>query len=229
MADQTRLETEFLIDEKLQYLQSAPLEVIQQICLQYRYFTKNYPDTLGVLVSKIPYGNFKCLMAEILAEELGNGQLENAHLKMWDDFLLSIGVSQDELDNSAIPDNMALLEDLLELTKNESTLYAVGLRGMGGECLCQVYLSAMHKYMLKNPYFQKNQSDINWTFWDIHVGEADIIHNQLVRQAINNMVDAEPESVDELTAGYQKAKESWGVYWNNIYDLARTKQMSMVN
>ena len=33
LANDTRLETEYLTDQKLQYLQSAPLDVLQQICL----------------------------------------------------------------------------------------------------------------------------------------------------------------------------------------------------
>jgi hypothetical protein len=44
VADDTRLETEYLTDQKLQYLQSASLDVLQQICLQYRYFVRDYPN-----------------------------------------------------------------------------------------------------------------------------------------------------------------------------------------
>lgn len=92
MADDARLAAEYSADEKLHYLQKASLEELQKIFLQYRYFTKQYPNNLGVLIAKTPPGNFKTLMAEILSEELGDGHLEQAHLKLWDDFLISLGL-----------------------------------------------------------------------------------------------------------------------------------------
>ncbi len=92
IANDTRLETEYLTDKKLQYLQSAPLDVLQQICLQYRYFVRDYPNNLSILVSKSPYGDFKSLMAEILAEELGSGLFQRTHLNLWDNFLTSIEI-----------------------------------------------------------------------------------------------------------------------------------------
>ncbi|MBE9033558.1 iron-containing redox enzyme family protein [aff. Roholtiella sp. LEGE 12411] len=224
MTDQARLEAEYMVDEKLEYLQNVPLEVLQEICLQYRYFTESYPDTLGILISKTPPGKFKSLIAEILSEELGSGNAEAAHLKIWDNFLISLGVNEDRLEISADTNNVNLLKELMQLTKDRSTAYAIGLRGMGGECLCQVYLTAMHKNMLNNSYIKMNDSNIDWTFWDIHVGEADIIHNQMVRQAINEMVDAVPTRINDLAAGYHKAKQSWDIFWNNIYNSALVKQ-----
>ena len=136
LANDTRLETEYLTDQKLQYLQSAPLDVLQQICLQYRYFVRDYPNNLSILVSKIPYGNFKSLMAEILAEELGSGHFQRAHLNLWDNFLISIGIESQVLPDSLHPDNFKLLAELKQLTLDKPVGYVIGLCGMGGECLC---------------------------------------------------------------------------------------------
>ncbi|WP_427159889.1 iron-containing redox enzyme family protein [Aliinostoc sp. HNIBRCY26] len=111
IADDTRLETEYVADRKLHYLQIAPLETLQNICLQYRYFIKEYPNNLGVLVSKLPYGKMKSLMAQILAEELGEGDNNLTHLRLFDDFLLSIGISEDALENSINQENTTVLKD----------------------------------------------------------------------------------------------------------------------
>lgn len=228
MADETRLETEYLSDEKLHYLQGASLETLQQICLQYRYFTKEFPDNLGILVAKLPYGKLKSLMAEILAEELGEGDAARTHLKLWDDFLISIGMSEDVFEKSINPDNIALLKEIQQLNVNQSAAYAIGLCGMGGECLCQIYLSNMHKNLIKNPYIEKNKKNIDWEFWQFHVGEADIIHRQMVRQAINEMVDAEPSCVEDLASGYQKAKQNWDRFWSNVYRSAMSEPAQIV-
>jgi hypothetical protein len=224
MADEARWETEYLADEKLHYLQSAPLEVLQKICLQYRYFTKEFPDNLALVVAKTPYGTLKSLIAEILAEELGNGNAERTHLKLYDYFLISLGLNEDILDGSVNTNNVEMLEEIKQLTLNQSPAYAIGLCGMGGECLCQVYLSAMHKNLVKNPYIEEIKKNIDWVFWDFHAGEADIIHRQRVREAINEIVDAEPSSVTDLAAGYQKAKHNWDTFWTNIYNSVRVTQ-----
>ncbi|MBO3461072.1 iron-containing redox enzyme family protein [Aetokthonos hydrillicola Thurmond2011] len=220
MADEARLETEYLADEKLHYLQRASLETLQRICLQYRYFTKEFPNNLGILIAKLPYGKLKSLLAEILAEELGEGEEKKAHLKLWDNFLISIGISDSVFESSINSENKALLEEIKQLTISQSPAYAVGLCGMGGECLCQIYLSTMYKNLIQNPYIQDNKANIDWEFWKFHVGEADIIHRQLVRQAINEMTDINPSCVEDLAAGYQKAKHKWDTFWNNVYTAA---------
>ena len=54
-----------------------------------------------------------------------------------------------------------------------SPAYGVGLRGMGGECVCQ-YLSRFYEHLMKNRYIQERKQQIDWRFWDLHVGEHNI-------------------------------------------------------
>ena len=225
LADETRLETEYRVDKKLKFLQTASLESLQKICLQYRYFTKEFPDNLAVLLSKIPHGNFKSLIGKIVSEELGEGNPERAHLRLYDNFLVSIGITENVLEDSLYPDNASLLNEISQLTLSRSKTYGIGLVGMGGECLCQIYLSNMYDNLVKNPYIQNNKKSIDWGFWDFHTGEADVIHRQKVRQAINEIVDADPLSVNDLASGYQKAKHNWDTFWSNNYKIAMVKRV----
>ena len=226
LADDTRIATEYLADKKLQYLQSAPAQVLRSICLQYRYFVRDYPNNLAILLSKAPYGNFKSLMAEILADELGSGHAEKTHLKLWDNFLVSIEVPVETLENSIHSDNLKLLEELKYLTANQTTAYGIGICGMGGECLCQAYLTAMHKYIIQNPYLKANRDKIDWEFWRIHVGEEDIQHRHQVRHAINEIVERNPEYLADLAAGYQAGKSNWDSFWDNSYRLSGSELIS---
>ncbi len=224
LADETRLETEYRVDKKLKFLQTASRESLQSICLQYRYFTKYFPDNLAVLLAKTPHGNFKSLIGEIVSEELGEGNPKRAHLRLYDNFLLSIGIPENVLEDSLYPDNAILLDEISQLTLTRSKTYGIGLVGMGGECLCQIYLSNMYDNLVKNPYIQSNSKNIDWEFWHFHTGEADIIHRQKVRQAINEIVNADPSSVNDLASGYQKAKHNWDTFWSNNYAIARVDQ-----
>ena len=227
VADDTRLQTEYLTDKKLQYLQSASLDVIQRVCLQYRYFVRDYPNNLSILISKTPYSDFKSLMAEILADELGSGYFQRTHLQLWDNFLTSIEIESDVLENSLHSENFDLLAELKQLTLEKPLGYVIGLCGMGGECLCQIYLTAMHKYITLNPYMQSNKETIDWEFWNIHIGEEDIRHRIMVKNAINEIIKTEPSHLQDLAAGYEKAKSNWDEFWENNYKFASLQSSPM--
>ena len=211
LTNSTRIEAEYMVDDKLKYLQSASPETLRRILREYRFFIKYYINDLGILLYRVPFNQFKCLVAEIAADELGDSP-EKTHLQLWDNFLVSIGVDRAELDQSAHPENIALLEGLSELMMTENFMYGIGLRGMGAECLCQLYLSASYKHLMQNPYIQDNKDNIDWLFWEIHTGEVDIHHGEIVRDAI-----ADPALVPPLAQGYNKGKEVWDRFWDNLY------------
>lgn len=216
-ADTARTETEYRADNKLMRLADAPLSVLQKIFIQYRYFTIFYISDLALLVAKLPFGNLRSLLADFLNDELGNGCTEGCHAQLYDDFLMSIGVHGDSLDLSPNHENIRLLQDLQNRVHSEPTAYGIGLRGMGGECLCQVYLSAMHSHFIKNPHIQRIRDRVSWTFWDIHTGDIDIAHREKLKLAIRAFVTASPDKLDQLASGYKDAKSMFERFWGNIY------------
>ncbi len=149
LADASKTEAEFLADEKLRRLQTLPLDTLQRIFVQYRYFTIYYIADMALLVHRLPFGKLRSLLAEFLSEELGEGEAGGAHPNLYDEFLLSVGADPAEFE--ALPSNLALLEEISGLMVTESSTQGVGLRGLGGECLCQLYLSAMHFHFSRNP------------------------------------------------------------------------------
>lgn len=221
IAEYEKMQAEYTVQDKVRYLQTASLEQLKAIFIQYRYFTKYYGSDLGLLIYKVPYGNFKSLISEIAAEELGNGKSGQSHIKLWDNFLISLGVEEDELENSINPGNSKLLEELRQRMHTASPAYAIGLRGMGGECLCQIYLTAVFENFKQNPEIRIRQNNIDWSFWDIHAGDADIEHRLLVKAAISEIVETDPSSVNDLAAGYLRAKEIWDLFWENAYEGGR--------
>lgn len=217
LADSARTETEYLADAKLCRLADLPFNVLQKIFVQYRYFTIFYITDLALLVAKLPFGELRSLLADFLNDELGNGDNLAAHERLYDDFLMSIGLDENELELSPNCENLRLLRDLQERIGARSAAYAVGLRGMGGECLCQVYLSAMHAHFIKNPSIREREDVIKWTFWDIHTGEVDIAHREKLKKSIHSFVTHHPEQLPELVQGYKDAKQIFEAFWDNIY------------
>lgn len=95
-------------------------------------------------------------------------------------------------------------------------MFGVGLRGMGGECLCQVYLEAVNHYLRRNESLARRAHQIDWTFWDLHAGEHDREHREQTRECIAHLARAEdrPEDLANLSLGYLAAEQGWKAMWD---------------
>jgi hypothetical protein len=199
----------------MKVLADFPIDALRQFCTQYRFFTIDYISDLALLVAKLPFGGLRSLLSQILAEELGEGSAHRAHPEIYDRFLASIGVENEQLDRP-LSVNHAILGELSEELSRRSPAFGVGLRGMGGECLCQTYLSVMFEHLREHPYMREHAKDIDWEFWTIHAGEQDIIHGELTRQAIDDYIREEPAALPELAQGYERSITAWNLFWQNI-------------
>lgn len=216
-ADAAKEATEALAAVKMQALVQLPIESLREVCLQYRFFTIDYIADLALLVARLPFGGLRSLLSQILAEELGEGDKARAHPEVYDRFLASIGVAPERLDH-CLPANREILGGLSDALSANAPAFGVGLRGMGGECLCQTYLSVMYEHMRANPRIRTRADDIDWEFWTIHTGEEDIIHGELTRQAIDDYIRDDPGVLPELAKGYECSITSWNAFWENIFD-----------
>ncbi|SAI68914.1 Uncharacterised protein [Bordetella ansorpii] len=217
LADASKTEAEFLADKKLQSLRSLPIESLRRIFVQYRFFTIYYIADMALLVHRLPFGKLRSLLAEFLSEELGEGQAPGAHPQLYDDFLVSVGADASTFDEP-LPSNIALLEEISTLVAQESATQGVGLRGLGGECLCQLYLSAMHTHFSKNPQIMAMGDRVDWRFWEIHIGDVDISHRLRLRAAIDEEIARSPAMGYEIRVGYEKSKKAWDQFWTNIFE-----------
>ena len=214
-ADDAKTALQYDADEKLKYLEHAPPDDLRQIAVQYRHFVERYPANLSMLVARLPYGKLRSLLATILAEELGEGKEEDAHIVWYDSFLRSIGVDEEAMQN-VLPDNDRLLNEIAGGCYNKPWSYAVGLVGMGGECLCQIYLTSMYKYLLRNPFIIAEGDRVDHHFWTYHTGPEDAAHRILVRNAISDIID--DELAKDVLDGYKYGKLTWDQFWENNYN-----------
>jgi hypothetical protein len=225
MTEIAKSNEKYKIDKNLQYLKLAPLSILRKIFVQYRLFTQYYITDLALLISKLPAGELKTILAGILFDELGNGSAQDAHPKLYDDFLMSIGIPAAAM-RKADPFCLKNLQEVQNSLLSHHWAYGVGLRGMGGECLCHIYLNTMHEYFSQNQDIINMQAHITWKFWDIHIGEVDFHHQEIIRSAINELITLQPEVADDLIAGYQESKKSWDRYWDQIFTAARANERS---
>jgi hypothetical protein len=224
LASAAQSTTKHLVDKDVQSLEHASLERLRAVLIQYRWFTSYFSGDLAILIYKLPPSALRSLLAEFLAEELGTGDPAQTHPAMYDRFLIGLGVSPEELERGANPNNVALLEGFRHKLLTGDYMYGVGLRGMGAECLCQVYLEAVHHYLIRNPEVDRRRKQLDWTFWDIHASEADQMHGQKTREYIERL--ATPDNIPRLAAGYVEAENMFLQFWANAYRAAdRQNQM----
>lgn len=216
-ADRAKEATEALAEQKMKALENMPVDALREFCTQYRFFTIDYISDLALLVAKLPFGGLRSLLSQILSEELGEGDASKAHPEIYDRFLSSIGVAPEDLDRP-IPANHAILGGLTDEMMRSGPAFGVGLRGMGGECLCQTYLSVMFEHLRVHPYMRANEDRIDWEFWTIHTGEQDIVHGEMTRAAIDNYIREEPGALPELARGYELSITAWNQFWQNIFE-----------
>lgn len=223
-AELSKLAAKFAVAQEMVALPRLSIEALRAIAFQYRYFTQAFVTDLALLVARCPEGRLRSLLGQLVNEELGLGDPGEAHLRLYDRFLESIGAiepgtSADELGARVHPRVRALLAELRDRTVNRSTFYAVGMRGMGGECVCGVYFSVMHAHLRKHPFIIEHEPDIDWRFWDIHAGHADVEHNELVRAAVAELLleSDHPGAVNEVAAGYDHGTATWDEFWTTVY------------
>ena len=232
-AEMGKLEAQFRLRKEMTMIATLPIESLREILFQYRFFTMLFATDIAYLISRCtPGSRLRSLLAELLNEELGEGDPAKAHAAMFDRFLSSMGCFDEsatlkELDSRVYPEVAEVLQVLAKGTRESSEFHAIGLRGLGGECVCGVYFGVMHEYLRKHPYCVKNNDTIDWEFWDIHAGHADVEHNLMVRDAVSEVLADEPETaVDEINAGYLKGTALWDVFWTSVY--ARHTSIDMV-
>jgi hypothetical protein len=174
----SKLEAKFAVAREMEAIPHLALHQLRAIVFQYRYFTQAFVTDLAVLVARCPEGRLRSLLGQLLNEELGQGNPEAAHLQLYDRFLHSIGAIADdarpaELRDQIHPRVRTLLDELRDRTASRPLLYAIGMRVV-----------------------IEHESKIDWTFWDIHTGHADLEHNELVRSAVKEFVRRDDGSQD---------------------------------
>jgi hypothetical protein len=237
VADELQDQTLAHAEDLFSFIETADPEHLVPILIQYRFFTIYYIPDLAILIARLRDGKLRTFLADILSDELGYGDALKAHPRLYDDFLHTIGVNGADLDRLALRANIELLDqarrDLMDPAK--SSTYGIGLRGMGGECVCQIYLARLHEHLIKNPWIQQNRETIDWKFWDLHVGEHDIEHRLETRRLINDEIVAhgaagngaaseDTGGLGDLGRGYYDSMVSWSTFWNNIFAAAKSAE-----
>ena len=223
LADRLQDQTVDHAKDLFAFVEQASPQRLFSLLVQYRYFTVYYISDIALLVARLQPGKMRSFLADILFDELGTGDHSQAHPQLYDDFLSSLGIDHPALDEMALADNVSLLEQARAslIDPARSTAYGIGLRGMGGECVCQIYLARLYEHLILNPYVRERADKIDWKFWELHIGEHDIAHREKLRNLLTDEIARmDSGAVHALEAGYRDSMNAWSAFWKNIHDEA---------
>jgi hypothetical protein len=214
--DFERLQASYSSQQSIKNLKLANPSQLFDVLYQYRFYCKAYINDLAHLVYRLEDCQIRSTLGQILSDELGCGDEKLAHPFIYDEFLSSMNPNVD-FRGEQIKANSHLEEKIKLETINSNIDFVIGLRGMGGECLCQVYLDAIYNQFTCNQWIIERRSSINWIFWDLHVGPVDIEHRNILRQSVQKYIDMRPSASDDILRGFIAGKDYWQRYWNNIF------------
>ena len=220
--EDTVVAEEIVARDRLGRLANCSVHEMILLFRHYRLFTQRHIDDLAVVHSRLPFSPFKAFVSKVLYEEFGmqTGEgFDNNHVALLDAFLVSLGARQEFCEDPQLdlPSNLALLEGITEDVQAQSLPYAIGLRGMGAECLCQVYLTAMFELSERNPVFIERRPNLDLRFEALHRGPVAVEHRIQMRDWIAELVLRDPGSLEQLKAGYERARRSFHEFFENIY------------
>ncbi|HEU0031445.1 MAG TPA: iron-containing redox enzyme family protein [Kofleriaceae bacterium] len=223
IAGRARLQAQFAVASEMQLVERMPIESLREVLLQYRYFTLAFTTDIAAVIGRCMPSRLRSLLGELLHDELGQGDPEQAHPRLYDKFLISIGAIAATASESALHEQMHpvvrdLLADLSRRTRDASISYAIGLRGMGGECVCGVYFDELYKHVVHHAYVAEHRATIDWTFWDIHAGHHDVEHDTKTRAAVGDLARAGRLDIEQLAAGFEHGVQSWNRFWRTLYE-----------
>ena len=214
---------EIIAGNRLARLTSCSLDEMILLFRHYRLFTIRHIDDLAIVHSRLPFGPFKAFMSKVLYEEFGLETAEgfaNNHVALLDSFMVSLGAPEEFCGNPdlELPANVAMLDEITHKVKTESLYAAVGLRGMGAECLCQVYLTAIFALVEKNPNFIERKEHLDLRFEQLHNGPLEAEHRTQMRDWVAELVLNDPDRLAQLKYGYELARTTFIDFFDNIYN-----------
>lgn len=222
--NEENLKRRYAIDPLLSSLAHLPVENVRQILFHYRFFTHHYISDLALLISKMPFGRLRTLLAEFLSAELGGQDEKASHPALYDSFLIDLGCNEQSLNkrNNWVCEP---LEQISHRVLHENWAVGVGLRGLGGECLCQVYLETAYGFLSQNPQIDLTQMDCR--FWEIHAGKIDTDHRIATLDALQETVLQDSRLLKPITDAYLTANIAWEDFWQRSYTAAGVNQFKL--
>lgn len=133
-------------------------------------------NALGVT----PDENLQFVLAEILYDEYGNGNLKKSHMEIYRNFMRAVGVTEVEVVNPYImPELQGYIDTMMRISQSTHWLAAVAAVGIAGEWPIPLYYQSLLNALRTIPDITDNDLQLFIEHIDL-----DIEHSGMVEQAL---------------------------------------------
>ncbi|MGD1712297.1 iron-containing redox enzyme family protein [Dapis sp. BLCC M172] len=204
-------------DSRLQSLRNISIPELVKVLEQYSYVTKIHVQSLNYVCNVVSPGKLKVLLDEIHFEEAGDGNPEDSHYNLLKLFLFGLNeqFGGTMLTNKINPQVDALIAKYDADLKSHPAHVAIGMAGMGTECICGPILEEIWAQVQARKDLEDILPQLNLEFWDIHTGEIDHSHALRMRNAIDGEVGESEESAEQILQGYELSVK----FWDDLLDI----------
>jgi pyrroloquinoline quinone (PQQ) biosynthesis protein C len=186
---------------------------LQAFLRQYHYFCKHFVKELEGLLYHTPVDEveLRVELIKTLHSELGEGQGDQAHIRLLERFAQAAGLGKTDLDGTIpIPEVTAYLSVLHRLFSESHYLTA-----LGAELAVETTAAAEFRYFYPGlkKYGDFTAGDLE--FFQLHL-EAEECHSQWLAEAVRKTAKTQAD-LDEVTAGARTTADAWEMFWHGIY------------
>ncbi len=223
LVEQEKKNAKTVAIQSLECIESLSGEDLGNVFIHYEHFLSSYPKNLAFLISNLPSGLLQTSLSSILSDELGNGNLKNNHRNLLKDFTKNfIGENyQAFFEKASSPSSLGVsLSTFLEnQTRTRTTSFGVGMIGMGGECVCELYLGQFYQQFTRNLAFIDKKPVVDMKFWEIHLNKEEAEHEDIVVRGVNDYLSNNPQYISEVAQGFLCNAMVWKDFWMKLPNL----------
>lgn len=142
------------------------LREIQVLAIQMYKFSKEFNRILAKILSECPDEQAQWVILDNLFDEMGQGDLTQAHPELFRRFTRAIGISDAELENSpASPETTAMINTYLQLVPQYGYLAALGAVCFASEGIVNTLYSQLYKGLQGQTPLPKE----SLIFFEVHI------------------------------------------------------------
>jgi pyrroloquinoline quinone (PQQ) biosynthesis protein C len=171
---------------------------------EYFYVTRTFPKILSILVARVDSEQLRAYLVRILYEELGSGDLKNAHFQLFRSVLEKAGADHIEgKRRQRKRETLALVDGLTKIYRDRELSVALG---------AQYALEFQAENMLSQLYegFSKVIRDRRLEFFEVHWTQ-EVGHIQTMRECLTEAALDEDEAA--ILEGATECVELFGNFW----------------
>lgn len=184
---------------------------LRTFCPDYYAWIKSFPSILSGLIANTCDLDFQFFLTQILFSELGSGDVERMHFKLFERILRKLGLSDEEINAGArFRETHDLIEGMCQLYRHEDILRAMGaqyaLERQAFPMIDKLYVGFKHYENLTRDDFE---------YFELHLVEEPE-HLACMEECMQRCVGA-PEEPARVEAGAKECLELIAAFWRRMY------------